>query len=442
MTPVTKYTKSGDINIAYQVLGDGPLDLVFVHPFVSHLEQNWEDTAITHFLRRLASFSRLILFDKRGTGMSDRVPVNELPTLEERMDDVRAVMDAAGSVRAALMGASEGGPMSALFAATYPDRTTALVLYGTYARGIRDETYPWGLTAEQVELVAEIMEQSWETGPMVEFMSPTAASDPALRESFATYHRRGASRGGGRALFRMNMEADVRNVLPVIAVPTLVLHRAADITAHIDGGRYIAERIPGAQFVELPGNDHVPWYGDVDALVDEVETFLTGVRPAPEPDRLLATVMFTDIVRSTELAAEMGDSRWKALLEAHNGVVREQLATYRGREVKSTGDGFLATFDGPGRGVRCAHAISEAVGPLGIEVRAGLHTGECELLENDIGGIAVHIAARVASLAGAGEVLTSSTVKDLVAGSGLEFEDRGVHELKGVPQEWRLYAVR
>jgi len=292
-----------------------------------------------------------------------------------------------------------------------------------------------------VEMVARIMEQSWETAPGLEFMSPTAAADPALRESFARYLRLAASPGAGTALFRMNCEADVRNVLPAIRTPTLVLHRSADILEPVDGGRYVAAHISGARFVELQGNDHVPWYGDVEALVDEVQTFLTGVRPAPEPDRLLATVMFTDIVRSTDLAAEMGDSRWKALLEAHNGVVREQLATYRGREVKSTGDGFLATFDGPGRGVRCAHAISEALGPLGIEVRAGLHTGECELLENDIGGIAVHIAARVASLAAGGEVLASSTVRDLVAGSGIVFEDRGRHQLKGVPGEWHLYSA-
>jgi pimeloyl-ACP methyl ester carboxylesterase len=441
MQPETRYAKSGDVNIAYQVVGEGPLDLVLVQGWISHLEYGWEDPAIAHLLRRLASFSRLILFDKRGTGLSDRVSVTELPTLEERMDDVRAVMDAVGSERAALMGISEGGPMSALFAATYPERTSALVLYGSYAKWIRDESYPWAPPRESHERAFKGLERNWGQGFGLEFIAPSVANDERVRQWWGTYQRRAASPGAAVALYRMNIEIDIRHILPTIRVPTLVLHRSGDRLLAAGGARYMADRIDGARYVELPGDDHAPWWGDSDAVLDQVQKFLTGVRPAPEPDRMLATVLFTDIVGSTQRASELGDRRWLELLDSYYALARRELERFRGREVKRTGDGFLATFDGPARGIRCASAVSESAGQLGLEIRAGLHTGECEIMGEDVGGIAVHIGARVAAEAAPGEVLVSSTVKDLVAGSGLQFEDRGSHHLKGVPDEWRLFAV-
>lgn len=438
--PETRYTKSGDVNIAYQVTGKGPLDLVFVAGWVSHLEYAWEDPSFARFLDRLGSFSRLIRFDKRGTGLSDRVV--ELPTLEERMDDVRAVMDAVGSERAALLGFSEGASMCALFAATYPKRTSALILFGAFAKRIWSPDYPWAPTPEERQKFFDAIEQGWGGIVDLESLAPSAAPDPQFREWWSTYLRLGASPGAALAHARMNTEIDIRHVLKTIRVPTLVLHRTGDQDANVEEGRYIAARIPGARFVELPGGDHLPFVGDAEAVLSEVEVFLTGVRTSPEAERILATVLFADIVDSTRHAAELGDRRWRDLLEAYYALIRRNLAAFRGREIDTAGDGVLATFDGPARAIRCACAIRDAARGLGIEIRAGLHTGECEVLGAKLSGIAVHIGARVAAEAGAGEVLVSSTVKDLVSGSGLEFDDRGPHALKGVEEEWRLFAVR
>ena len=438
--PETQYTKSGDVNIAYQIVGEGPLDLVYVPGWISNVELMWEEPAHAHVLGRLSSFSRLILFDKRGTGMSDPVPLDRLPTLEERMDDVRAVMDAAGSERAAVFGFSEGGVMSALFAATYPERTVALATYGTFAKRIWGPDYPWAPTPEGRERELAELERNWATWMDLDQLAPSESE--AFKSRLAAYFRRSASPGAGVALLRMNTQHDIRDVLPSIRVPTLVMHRRDDIDVKVEEGRWIAERIPGAKYVELPGDSHTLWGGDTDEIVDEVEEFLTGVRPARELDRVLATVLFTDIVGSTERAAQLGDRRWRELLSAHEAAVRRELERFRGREVDTAGDGFLATFDGPARAVRCALAARDAVRPLDLEIRAGVHTGELELDGEKVRGIAVHTGARVASLAGPGEVLASSTVKDLVSGSGIEFEDRGAHALKGVPGEWRLYAVR
>ncbi|MDX6398477.1 MAG: hypothetical protein QOJ43_1885 [Gaiellaceae bacterium] len=437
MKPATQYTKSGDVNIAYQVAGDGPLDLVFVPGFVSHLDLDWEEPRSAHLLDRLASFSRLIRFDKRGTGLSDRP--GGLPHLETRMDDVRAVMDAVGSERAALFGYSEGGPMCILFAATFPERTSALVLYGSFAkRSHPDEDYPWAPTwAERLEYAAET-ERTWGEEADVQRIAPSA--DAAMVTWLATRAHASASPGAARDLILMNSQVDVREVLPTIRVPTLVLHRTGDLDSSLDEGRYIAERVPGAQFLELAGVDHVPFI-DPDPIIDEVEEFLTGVRRGPEPTRVLATVVFTDIVGSSSRAADMGDRAWRELLESHHAEVRRQLVRFGGAEVDTAGDGFFAAFDGPARAIRCACAVRDAVRPLGLEIRAGVHTGECERVDGKFGGIAVHTGARVAAQADSGEVLVSQTVKDLVAGSGIEFADRGAHELKGVPGEWRLYSV-
>ena len=440
MQPETRYAKSGEVSIAYQLVGEGRLDLVLVPGWVSHLDCAWEYPRFAEFGRRLASFSRAIFFDKRGSGLSDRI--SGVATLEERMDDVRAVLDAVGSKRAALLGVSEGGPMSVLFAATYPERTSALVLYGTMAKFTASADYPWGFPVETFEQLVGTLIESWgrPDSAVIPLLAPTLAGDERFREFWARFERAAASPGAFAALMRMNAEIDVRHVLPTIRVPTLVLHRTGD-SISVDQGRYIAEQIPGAKYVELPGTDHLPAAGDFNALVDEIEEFLTGVRPVPESDRVLATVLFTDIVGSTERAATLGDRAWRALLDTHHGIVRRELERHRGREVGTAGDGFLATFDGPARAIRCAAAIRDGVRSLGIQIRAGLHTGECELMGDDVGGIAVHIGARVMATATPSEVLVSSTVKDLVAGSGLRFVDRGVHGLKGVPGEWRLFAV-
>jgi pimeloyl-ACP methyl ester carboxylesterase len=434
--PDTHYAKSGEVSIAYQVTGDGPVDLVLVPGFVSHLDLDWDEPRHAHFLQRLGSFSRLIRFDKRGTGLSDRP--GGLPDLETRMDDVRAVMEAAGSERAVLFGYSEGGPMCVLFAATYPEMTSALVLYGTYAkRQDPDDDYPWAPTREARRLYATQVEEDWGWEADMRRMCPGA--DEAMARWWAARARAAASPGAARDLILMNSLIDIREILPTIQVPTLVLHRTGDLDSTVDEGRYVGERIPGARFVELPGDDHVPWI-DPDQVVDEIEEFVTGVRPAPELDRVLATVLFTDLVESTKRAAELGDRRWRTLLEAHHAAVRDQLGRFGGREVDTAGDGFLATFDGPARAIRAACAIRDGVQSLGLELRAGLHTGECELMSGKVGGIAVHTGARVAAQAGPGEVLVSSTVRDLVAGSGIDFEARGEHELKGVGS-WRLYSV-
>jgi class 3 adenylate cyclase len=439
-TPETRYAKSGDVNIAYQVVGNGPFDLVYVPGWISNIELMWEEPAHARLLRRLTAFSRLILFDKRGTGMSDPVPLDRLPTLEQRMDDVRAVMDAAGSERAAIFGSSEGGLMSVLFAATYPERTRALVALAIYAKRIWSPDYPWAPTPGARAADIESIERTWGSEMDISDLAPSA--DEAFKRRAVSYLRRSASPGAAVALLRMNTQIDVRAVLPTIRVPTLVLQRVDDRDVNVEEGRWIAAQIPGAKYTELAGDEHLIWAGDVDAVVDEVEEFLTGTRPAREPDRVLATVLFTDIVGSSQRAAELGDRAWRELLGGHHAAVRRQLERFQGREVDTAGDGFLATFDGPARAVRCGCAIREAVGALGLEVRAGLHTGEVELADGKVTGIAVHTGARVAALAAPGEVLVSSTVKDLVAGSGLEFEERGTHELKGVPGEWRLYAVR
>ena len=439
MPPETHYAKSGEVNIAYQITGDGPFDLVYVPGWISNIELMWEEPAHARLLSRLASFSRLILFDKRGTGMSDPVALDRLPTLEQRMDDVRAVMDAAGSDRAALFGSSEGGLMSVLFSATYPARTHALVTHAIYAKRLWSPDYPWAPTPEARAAEIEATERSWGGEMDISVLAPSA--DEAFRRRAVAYLRRSASPGAAVALLRMNSQIDVRPALPTISVPTLVLQREGDLDVKLEEARWIAGQIPGAKLVELPGNDHLIWAGDVDELVDEVEDFLTGSRPAPASDRVLATVLFTDIVASTERASELGDRRWRELLEQHHRMVRRELERFRGREVDTAGDGFLATFDGPARAVRCGRAIQQAVADLGLEVRAGLHTGEVELTDGQVAGIAVHTGARVAALAQPGEVLVSSTVKDLVAGSGLVFVERGTHELKGVPGEWRLYSV-
>jgi pimeloyl-ACP methyl ester carboxylesterase/DNA-binding winged helix-turn-helix (wHTH) protein len=434
--PETMYARSGDVNIAYQVIGDAPLDLVFVMGWVSHLEYFWREPSFARFLLRLASFSRLILFDKRGTGLSDRVPINQLPTLEQRMDDVRAVMDAVGSERAALCGVSEGGPMCSLFAATYPEKTLALVMIGTYAKRIRDAEYPWGPTAEQREQFFEVMRKHW-GGPVgIEERAPSVAHDPQFRDWWATYLRMGASPGAAVALTQMNAEIDVRNVLPSIRVPSLVIHRSEDQCLKVEEGRFVAERIPAAKFVELPGDDHLPFVGDQDAILDEVEEFLTGVRHGIEPDTVLATVMVARMVGINERDDSTGD--WWRRLHAH---LTKEIEWFRGREVDVVEDRLLAIFDGPARAIRCAAAITEYTLRLGVFTRTGLHTGECEIVDSRVAGVATQMGVCVALEAAVGEVLVSSTVKDLVAGSGIEFEDRGVHNLPSCG-EWRLFAVR
>ena len=436
--PDTRYAKSGDVNIAYQVLGDGPVDLVYVPGWVSHVELAWELPELAGGFEPLASFSRLILFDKRGTGMSDAVPAEELPTLEQRMDDVRAVMDAVGSERAAIFGASEGGGMSMLFAATYPERTVALATFGSPAKRIWSPDYPWAPTPEERSKAFEQVEQQWMTGLDWEDVAPSL--DPPALAEISRYYRRCASPAAALALMKMNTQVDVRAVLPTIGVPTVVMHRTEDRDANVEEGRYIASQIPGARFVEFPGADHSWWTQGKDPILDEIEELVTGVRPAPQPNRVLATVLFTDIVESTKRVRELGDQGWAELLGRHHAAVRRELERFRGDEIDTAGDGFLARFDGPARAIRCAVAIRDVVQPLGLELRAGLHTGECELLGDKVAGIAVHTGARVSALAGAGEVLVSETVRDLVSGSGIEFEDHGEHELKGVGER-RIYAV-
>jgi pimeloyl-ACP methyl ester carboxylesterase len=444
--PDVQYAKSGDVNIAYQVTGEGPFDLVFVPGYVTHLELHWAIPSFAPFLERLSSFSRLIRFDKRGTGMSDRV--SGAPTLETRMDDVRAVMDAVGSRRAAFYGLSEGAAMSLLFAATYPERMAALVVRSAFPRRMWAPDYPWGQTVEEYEREVE---------RALRIFGPREQAREAVRslgrftdtevESFLQMLRFGASPGALEALHRMNKEIDIRHVLPAVRVPTLILHGSEDAIVPLEVGRYIASQIPTARVVEIAGVGHLAFGNPGATLVaDELERFLTEVWEAgaweeEEPDRVLATVLFTDIVGSTEKATELGDRAWRELLERHHALIRRELVRFRGAELDVAGDGFFARFDGPARGVRCACAITESVRELGLEVRAGLHTGECEVMDSKVGGIAVHIGARVASEAQPGEVLVSSTVKDLVAGSGLRFRERGIAALKGVPDEWRLYAV-
>ena len=437
-TPDVHYAESGDLSIAYMVFGEGP-DLVLAPGFISHLEVGWEEPSLVHWYSRLASFRRVIAFDKRGTGLSD--PASHAPTLEESVDDLRAVMDAAGAERPDVFGVSEGGTMAMLLAAAHPDRVNSLVLYGTFARLLEAADYPWGVSTQAIERLMELSGSGWGEGISLGGWAPSRRDDDELRHWWARLQRLAASPGMVRNIFALYPQIDIREALPTIQAPTLVLHRRNDRMVDVELGRYLADNIPGAKFIELDGDDHLYFTGDADALLDEVEEFLTGSRPAPPVERVLATVLFTDVVSSTERAVELGDEEWRKLLRAHDAQVRRQLERFQGREVNTTGDGFLATFDGPARAIRCAIAIRDAVRAIGLDVRAGLHTGEVEMSDADIAGIAVHLAARVASAADAGEVLVSRTVVDLVAGSGLTFADRGEHTLKGVPGQWTLFAV-
>ena len=439
--PKVHYATAEDgAHIAYQVVGDGPHDLVFIPGWVSNLELAWENPIQVHLYERLASFSRLILLDKRGTGLSDPVPADRPPTLERRMDDVRAVMDMVDSDRAWFFGGSEGGPMSLLFAATYPDRAVALVLYGSYARRGRAPDYPWGVTeADHAEMMRTV-ENHWGEGALFDRLCPGLASNPDLVAAWGRFERLSASPATAAALQRMAFEGDVRAVLPAVSVPTLVLHRSGDRFVPVEDGRYLAEHIPGACFVELAGEDHLFW--DIgDRVVDETQSFLTGEQPVVAADRQLATVMFSDIVSSTRHASDLGDERWARLLDEFDALAARQVERFRGRLVKSTGDGHLAVFDGPGRAIGCAAALHQGVIRLGIQVRVGLHTGEIELRGDDVGGIAVHVAARVLGQAGPGQTLVSAVVPPLVLGSGIDFEDKGEYELAGVPGIWRLLAA-
>jgi class 3 adenylate cyclase len=437
MDAPVRYARSGDVHIAYRVFGDGPRDIVLIPGTLSHVELLWEVPGNEHLLKRLTAFARVIVFDKRGQGLSDRVAEQ---TLEERTGDVRAVMDAAGSERATIYGWSEGGPMCLMFAATYPERTSALVLYGTFA-SMRNE--PWGVTREQLDQFLGQLDLRWGEGALLLLNAPSRRNDQAFLQRFARIERAAASPGAVLTLMRANYEIDVRHLLPAIRVPTLILHRAGDELVPVRSGRYLAEHIAGAQYAEIPGTDHMVVDPETqDIIADQIQEFMTGERRRLEPDRVVATVMFTDIVGSTERAAEVGDGRWRELRGNWHAVMRKELAAFRGREVDTAGDGLLATFDGPARAIRCACSVRERVRALGLQVRTGLHTGECELAGDGVVGIAVHIGARVAALAGPDEVLVSSTVRDLVAGSGLQFVDRGPHRLKGVPDEWRLFLVQ
>lgn len=438
--PRTRYAKSGDINIAYQVMGDGPLDLIVVPGWMSNLDMQWQMIGYDDWVSRLTSFCRLIVFDKRGSGLSDRDVGDS--TLEERMDDLRAVLDAVGSERAAVLGFSEGGSLAMLFAASCPERVHALVLFGSFACAREAPDFPEGrLIAASIDEMVRIAEREWGEGKTVDYIAPSVAHVPAAVEFTQRFERAAFSPRAARATARWIAEIDARDVACSLHVPTLVLHRAGDHLIPAVSGRWLGAHIPGARYVELPGDYHAPWSGDVRLVGDEIEEFLTGSRGHSEIDRVLATVLFTDIVGSTEHAAEIGDRDWQQLLQRHHEIVREELRRHRGVEQNTTGDGFFATFDGPARAVRCAQRICEAVRGVGLAVRAGVHTGECERAGDDLAGIAVHISARVMAHAEPGEVLVSSTVKDLVAGSGLVFADRGVHVLKGVPGEWKLYAA-
>ena len=435
----TKYAKSGDVHIAYQVLGQGPLDLVWVAGWASHLDHQWQLPSLARYLRRLASFSRLIAFDKRGTGLSDRVA--ELPTLEQRMDDVRAVMDAVGSERAALFGTSEGGCMCSLFAATYPERTVALILYGAWAKRLWAPDYPWAPTPEARQAFLDSVEEQWGGEVDLSTMAPSAANDERYRKWWVDYLRLAASPGAALALGKMNTYVDIRHVLPSIRVPTLVLHRTGDRDALVEEGRYIAEHIPGAKFVELPGIDHLQWVGDQDAILDEVERFLTGVPPSALPDQVLATVLATEQVDAASTAADMGDDAWHELMLARDALLDEQMRKYRGTILRRTGGTMVATFDGPTRAIRCAIGIVDGLGNLGLQLRCGLHAGECEIVEDQLRGPAVRDAGRVMALAQPGEVLVSSTVRDLVPGSAIEFDEQNARLSGDVLGGWRIFRV-
>jgi pimeloyl-ACP methyl ester carboxylesterase/class 3 adenylate cyclase len=439
MIPQTQYAKCGRLSIAYQVLGSGPIDLVYAHGWVSHLEYAWENPDYARFFRRLASFSRLIMFDRRGMGLSDRDVGPS--TLEERVDDIRAVMDAVGSERAALLGVSEGGYMSVMFAATHPERIAGLILCGCFARASWAPDYPWGKTPEYWHAWTAAMEENWGAPFALDEAAPSMANDEAARLWFGAYLRHAASPGAARALSDLTVEVDVRSVLPSISVPSLVLHRSGDRWHPVAEAEYLADHIPGARLVVLPGEDHIPWWGDQEPLMGEIQEFLTGARNSPPTERVLLTVLVTDIVGSTEKAAAMGDLRWKDLLHAHDAIVRREMKSYSGQEINTTGDGFILAFTGPTRAIQCATAISRELSRLGLDTRTGLHTGECERREADLSGLAVHIAARISSNALPNTILVSSTVRDLVVGSGIRFTEQGVYSLKGVPGEWPVFAV-
>ena len=434
MVPTTHYAKAGDVHIAYQAFGEGPVNLILAPGFVSHIENYWDDPRCARWLNRLASFSRLTIFDKRGTGLSDQV--RDLPAMDERMDDMRAVMDAVGCERAAVMGISEGGSLASLFAAHHPSRCEALVLYGGFAK-----FSSWIPTEEALEELCQYVDHRWGSGESLPMFAPSLAGDTASQHWWGKFERLGGTPGAAIALMRMNSQIDITDILPTIRVPTLVIHRIDDVTVDVEGGRTLARLIPDARLFELPGVDHLPWVGDNEEYLEEIEEFLTGQRSAPIIDRVLATVLFTDIVDSTTRAEALGDTAWHDLLGEHDRIIRHELARFRGHEVKSLGDGFLARFGGPARAIECARAIREATRRLGFALRIGAHTGEVDLADDDVRGIAVHIASRVAGLARADDILVTRTVKDLVAGSRISFVDMGSHELKGVPDLWQLYRV-
>ena len=438
----TNYARSGDCHIAYHVVGDGPLDIVFVHGWASNIEAWWEEPHYRSFLERLGTFARVIAFDKRGTGMSDPVPLDQPPMLEQRIDDVRAVMDAVGSEKAAVLAISEGGAMAYLFAAVHPDRTRALIVWGGTPRIAEAPDWPWGYTRQEgIDALHAIRDGASDRVFSLEFFNPSYGDDPALLSWYARALRQAASPGMLISLMAMNGNTDVRDVLPTIAVPTLVMHRTGDGVMPMEGSRYAADQIPDAMFLEMDGVDHWPWLGDSDEVLGAIEEFLTGVRTVPPPERVLATVLFTDIVDSTKRAEALGDAEWRRVLDGHDVIMERVLDRHRGRLIKSTGDGILATFDGPGRAIRAAQSILKEAHDLDLQLRAGLHTGEIELRGDDVGGVGVHLAARVAARADGDQLLVTRTVRDLVAGSGIEFADQGEYELKGVPGTWDLLEV-
>ncbi len=440
--PETHYAKSGDVNIAYQVVGDGPVDLLYAAGWVTNLEVMWEDPGFARFLNRMASFTRLICFDKRGIGLSDPVPAEDLTNLDIRMRDMTAVMDAVGSERAFLFGHSEGGSTCIRFAYDHPDRTEGLILAFAYAKRLRSADYPWAPTKEQRIADSEAFEASWaEPQTIADYYAPSRAKDEAFVNWLSRYLRLAASPKAAAALNTGSTNIDVTSLLPEIRAETLCIYRIDDLDVNVEEGRYIASKIPNSKLVEIPGNDHFFWAGDPEPLLQEIEEFITGQRGPAESERVVATALFTDIVGSTALAASVGDRTWRDLLQRHYEVVRRELVTWRGREVKTTGDGVLATFDSPTQAISFATALPASMEPLGIEVRCGIHTGEMELRSGDVAGLAVHIAARISALAGSSEVLVSRTVKDLVVGSDITFEKKGSHQLKGVPDEWEIYAV-